>query len=335
MYGPFIFLAITHESSHQQLMPQVGFGLWKVPPEQTADTVYHAIKTGYRAIDGAYGYTNSAEAGRGVRRAIDEGLVRREDLFITSKLWNNYHQRQHAIEMARVESEAWGLGHLDLFLIHFPIAQRHVPLAENPFPSWFADKTRTRPMPLAKVPISETWQALETLVSGPSNPQGFVNSIGVSNFHTQTLYDLLSYAKVQPSVLQVEHHPYLVQPQLIAMAQENGIAVTAYSTFGPQSFLELDNKRAMGVVPLLEVPVVKKLAEKHGRTPGQILLRWCTQRGIVVIPKSTKVERMVQNLDCCSFDLTQEDLDEISALDRGLRFNDPGYSHGAPYRIFT
>ena len=316
-------------------MPQVGFGLWKVPPPETADTVYNAIKTGYRHIDGSYGYTNSAEAGQGVRRAIKEGLVKRDELFITSKLWNNYHKREHAVEMAHVETETWGLDYLDLFLIHFPIAQRHVPLSENRYPSWFADKERTRPMPLARVPIAETWQALETLVAGPQNSGGFINSIGVSNFHTQTLYDLLSYAQIQPSVLQVEHHPYLTQPQLITMAQENGITVTAYSTFGPQSFIELDNKRAKGVAPLMEVPLIKQLAEKYGRTPGQVLLRWCTQRGIIVIPKSTKPDRQLQNLDCCSFDMTQDELDDISMLDRGLRFNDPGFSHGAPYRIFT
>lgn len=316
-------------------MPQVGFGLWKVPSAHTTDAVYNAIKAGYRHIDGAYGYANSTEAGRGVHRAIREGLVRRDELFITSKLWNNYHRRDHAVEMAHVETEAWGLDYLDLFLIHFPIAQQHVPLSERRFPGWHADAERTRTMPLAKVPLSETWGALESVVASPSNSGGFVNSIGVSNFHTQTLYDLLAHAKVPLSVLQVEHHPYLTQPQLIAMANENDIVVTAYSTFGPQSFLELGNPRAKGVVQLLELPLIKAIGAKHGRTPGQVLLRWCTQRGIVVIPKTTKPERLQENLDCCSFDLEEDEMAQISALDKSLRFNDPGMSHGAPFRIFT
>jgi D-xylose reductase len=129
---------------------------------------------------------------------------------------------------------------------------------------------------LAKVPIMETWQAMEKLVD-----DGLVRSIGVSNFDTQLLYDVISYAKHPVSCLQIEHHPYLVQPQLIAMAQEEGIVITGYSTFGPQSFLELPpvfRKRAADIPMLFENAVVKKIAARYGRGPGQILLRWATQR---------------------------------------------------------
>ncbi|KAL2754536.1 hypothetical protein ACRALDRAFT_1070294 [Sodiomyces alcalophilus JCM 7366] len=322
-------------------IPQVGFGLWKIPPEQTANAVYHAIKAGYRHIDGAYGYKNSVEAGEGIRRAIREGLVSRADLFITSKLWNNYHARRHAIEMAHVETDAWGLDYLDLFLIHFPIAQQYIPLSESRFPSWYLDASRTRVTPRAPVPISETWQVLESLVApGPEQPSptttssGFLRSLGVSNFNAQLLYDLTSHARVPPSVLQVEHHPYLAQPSLLRAARDLGIQVTAYSTFGPQSFLELDNPRARDVVPLLQAEPVVRAAARLRRTPAQVLLRWCTQRGLVVIPKSVHPDRMAENLDCCSFDLTVEEMDAISSLDRGLRFNDPGMTHGSPLHIF-
>lgn len=130
-------------------------------------------------------------------------------------------------------------------------------------------------------------------------------------------------AKIKPAVNQIEHHPYLVQPQLVQMCQENGIAVTAYSSFGPQSFLELQNKRALGVGPLFDHPAVTKAAQAHVKTPAQVLLRWATQRDIVVIPKSNNAERLAQNLDSVGFDLTAEEVDEISALDKGLRFNDP------------
>lgn len=236
--------------------------------------MYNAIKLGYRYIDGAWDYTNSKEAGEGVRRAIEEGLVKREELFITTKLWNNYHKREHAFEMAKLELEAWGLDYLDLFLIHFPISLEFIPFEQIRWPCFWSDKEQTKVTPLAKVPISETWKALEDMVKTPENPKGFVRSIGVSNFQSQLVTDVLSYAKIPLSVLQIEHHPYLTQPQLIDLAKKNNIAVTGYSSFGPQSFLELNNKSALSAGSLFEQDVVKSIATKHGKTPGQVLLRW-------------------------------------------------------------
>ncbi|KAI1345396.1 NAD(P)H-dependent D-xylose reductase [Xylaria sp. FL0043] len=313
-------------------MPLIGFGIWKVPRDTCAEQVYNAIKLGYRHIDGAWDYTNSKEAGEGVRRAIDEGIVKREDLFITSKLWNNYHKREHAFEMAKLELEAWGIGYFDLFLIHFPISLEFIPFDQLRWPCFWTDKEQTKVTPLAKVPISETWKALEDMVKTPENPNGFVRSIGVSNFQAQLIYDVLSYAKIPVSVLQIEHHPYLTQPNLIKMAQENNIVVTGYSSFGPQSFVELNNKDAVNAKPLFEVDVVKSIAEKHGKTPSQVLLRWNTQRNIVVIPKSNNVDRLKQNLESATFNLSDDEIKQISALNQGLRFNDPD-SFG--FRIFA
>ncbi|KUI54918.1 NAD(P)H-dependent pentose reductase [Cytospora mali] len=304
-------------------MPLVGFGIWKVPKEHAAESVYNAIKLGYRHIDGAHDYMNSAEAGEGVRRAIAEGICKREELFIVSKLWNNYHAREHVHEMARFENDNWGVGYLDLYLIHFPIAQRHIPMSELKYPCFWSDAAQTQVTEQAPVPIQETWQALEELVVSEANPSGILRSIGVANFNAMLLYDVLRYARVRPAVNQVEHHPYLVQPALVRMCQENGIAVTAYSSFGPQSFIELKNKRALGVGLLFEDPIVAGIAKKHGRTPAQVLLRWATQRDVIVIPKSNNSERLAQNLDSTGFDLTAEELESISSLDKGLRFNDP------------
>lgn len=184
------------------------------------------------------------------------------------------------------------------------------------------------------VPIRETWEALETVVDN-----GIARSIGVSNFSGQSIYDLQRYARHPISSLQIEHHPYLVQPQLIALAQENNIVVTAYSSFGPQSFVELPgifSKRAQGAELLMDSQLIKSLAEKYGKTPAQILLRWATQRGIAVIPKSNNPGRLAQNLDVLSFDLTEGEIESISGLDRGLRFNDPGfYLPNKPLRIFA
>ncbi|KAK7422711.1 NAD(P)H-dependent D-xylose reductase (XR) [Neonectria punicea] len=317
-------------SGHE--MPLVGFGLWKVPADQAAETVYNAIKAGYRLFDGAYDYQNEKEAGQGIQRAISEGLVKREDIFVTTKLWNNYHSREHAVAMAKLQNEAWGLGYIDLYLIHFPVALKYISPETRRFPAWWMDDAGT--VEVANVPIRETWEALESAVD-----DGIARSIGVSNFQAQGLYDLQRYARHPVSALQVEHHPYLVQPGLIAMAQENNIAVTAYSSFGPQSFVELPgifSKRTQDVEPLLETKVVKDLADKHAKTPAQILLRWATQRGIAVIPKSNNPARLAQNLDVLSFDLAEDEIESIAGLDRGLRFNDPGfYLPNYPLRIFA
>lgn len=205
---------------------------------------------------------------------VSEGIVKREDLFITTKLWNNYHKREHAFQMAKLELEAWGVGYFDLFLIHFPIALEFIPFEQLRWPCFWTDEEHSKVTPLAKVPISETWKALEDMVQTPENPDGFVRSIGLSNFQSQLITDVLSYAKIPVSVLQIEHHPYLTQPQLIKLAQENNIAVTGYSSFGPQSFLELNNKDALDTKSLFELDVVKSIAEKHGKTPSQVLLRW-------------------------------------------------------------
>lgn len=167
---------------------------------------------------------------------------------------------------------------------------------------------------------------------------GIVRSIGISNASSQTLYDILSYNSHPISSLQIEHHPYLVQSELIQMAQDQDIAVTAYSSFGPQSFLELPTAfraRAKDVALLWDVKEVRDAAARTGKTPAQVLLRWATQRKIAVIPKSNQQERLRQNLETTDFDLTDAEIEGISSLDRGLRFNDPGFYLDYPLRIFA
>lgn len=184
-----------------------------------------------------------------------------------------------------------------------------------------------------RVPMEETWKALEQLVD-----DGVAKSIGISNAQAQTLYDILSYNRHPISSLQIEHHPYLVQPDLIALAQEQGIMVTAYSSFGPQSFLELPpafRERAKDIPLLWDAKEIETVTERTGKTPAQVLLRWATQRGIAVIPKSNQQERLKQNLDVLDFDMTDAELHAISELDRGLRFNDPGFYLDYPLRIFA
>lgn len=185
----------------------------------------------------------------------------------------------------------------------------------------------------SKVPLQETWKALEDIVDA-----GIAKSIGISNASAQTLYDMQTYARHPISSLQIEHHPYLVQPELITLAQENNIVVTAYSSFGPQSFLELPaafRARARDTPLLFDVDAIKKAAERVGKTPAQVLLRWATQRHIAVIPKSNNINRLKQNLTVTDFDLTKEEIESISSLDKSLRFNDPGFYLHMPLRIFA
>jgi len=301
-------------SGHE--MPLTGFGLWKVPLETTADTVYNAIKAGYRLLDGAFDYGNEKEAGQGVKRAIDDGLVKRSDLFITSKLWNTFHEKERVEPITRKQLEWWGIDYFDLFLIHFPVALEYVDPADSYPSEWTNLEGKTVQ---SKASIQETYQALEALVD-----KGLTKSIGVSNFQGSLLIDVLRYARIRPSVLQIEHHPYLVQPPLLKLAEKERIAVTSYSTFGPQSYVEFDwAKEARSTTELFNNNTILSISSSHHKTPAQVLLRWCTQRGIAVIPKTVSQKRLVENINSEDFDLTEEEINAISALDKGLRFNNP------------
>ncbi|ABN67152.1 NAD(P)H-dependent D-xylose reductase (XR) [Scheffersomyces stipitis CBS 6054] len=297
-------------------MPAVGFGCWKVDVDTCSEQIYRAIKTGYRLFDGAEDYANEKLVGAGVKKAIDEGIVKREDLFLTSKLWNNYHHPDNVEKALNRTLSDLQVDYVDLFLIHFPVTFKFVPLEEKYPPGFYCGKGDN--FDYEDVPILETWKALEKLVKA-----GKIRSIGVSNFPGALLLDLLRGATIKPSVLQVEHHPYLQQPRLIEFAQSRGIAVTAYSSFGPQSFVELNQGRALNTSPLFENETIKAIAAKHGKSPAQVLLRWSSQRGIAIIPKSNTVPRLLENKDVNSFDLDEQDFADIAKLDINLRFNDP------------
>ncbi|KAF8474240.1 NADP-dependent oxidoreductase domain-containing protein [Kalaharituber pfeilii] len=306
---------ITLKPTGQQ-MPIVGFGLWKVNNDTCADTVYNAIKTGYRLLDGACDYGNEKEAGEGLKRAIDDGLVKREEVFVSSKLWNTFHAKKHVKPAVKKQLADWGLQYFDLFLIHFPIALEYVDPSVRYPPGWAYDGEND--IRYARVPLQQTWEALEELVD-----EGLAKNIGISNYQGSLVLDLLRYARIRPAVLQIEHHPYLVQKDLVDLAKAEDIAVTAYSSFGPQSFIELKWQKAYDTPTLFKHNTITSIAEKHNKTPAQVLLRWTTQRGLAVIPKSNSQHRLHENLNVTSFDLTEEEIKAISGLDRGLRFNNP------------
>lgn len=261
-------------------------------------------------------YGNEVECGQGIARAIKEGLVKREELFIVSKLWNTFHDGDRVEPIVRKQLGDWGVDYFDLYLIHFPVALEYVDPSVRYPPGWHYDgESLIKP---SKASIQETWTAMEGLVGA-----GLARSIGVSNFQAQLVYDLLRYAKIRPATLQIEHHPYLVQPDLVRLAQAEGIAVTAYSSFGPASFEEFNMAHAASITPLLQEPTITAIAQKHGKEPSQVLLRWATQRGLAIIPKSVREKYMAANLASSDFDLEQADIEKISGLDKATRFNQP------------
>lgn len=309
-------------------MPRQGFGLWKIPQDDTADTVVEAVRAGYRHFDSAADYANEVQTGEGLTRAMAEGLVSRNELWITSKLWNTFHAPEH-VEMACHKTLSdLGLDYLDLYLIHFPIALEFVPIETRYPPEWLHDPDAAEPkMHRAKVPLQATWEAMEALVD-----KGLVKNIGVCNYNSALVHDLMTYARIKPAMLQIEAHPYLTQEKLIRCAEGYGIDVTAFSPLGAQSYFELNMAEAgeslLGAAPVMVA------AQAHGKTPAQVLLRWSIQRGTAVIPKTTKPERMRENLDIDDFELSAVEMAAISALNTNRRFNDPGVFAEAAFNTF-
>jgi D-xylose reductase len=244
-------------------------------------------------------------------------MCKRDELWITTKLWNTYHAPEHVRPALEQSLRMLQLDYLDLFLIHFPISLEFVPFERYP-PGWFFDPQAPTPrMKPAPVPIADTWGAMEDLVGA-----GLVRHIGVSNFGVSLLRDLLSYAEIAPAVLQIELHPFLTQEKLLRFCQESGIALTAFSPLGATSYYSIgmagEGDSALGQT------AVRDIAAGHDKSPAQVLLRWGVQRGTAVIPKSTHAERLRENLSIFDFELTSGEMEAISALNRNRRFNDPG-----------
>jgi D-xylose reductase len=299
-------------------MPALGLGVWKVENSAAPKLIEEAVRTGWRHFDCASDYGNEAEVGIGILNVLSSGSVRREELWVTSKLWNTNHRAEHVRAACERSLRDLKLDYLDLYLIHFPIALEYVP-PETRYPAgWFHDPDATQPrMKSARVPVAETWGAMEELLRA-----GLVKNIGVSNFGVSLLRDLLSYAKVRPAVLQVEMHPYLTQEKLVRFCHEERIAVTAFSPLGAPSYVPLGMATENDSV--LNEKVVRDAAAAHKKTPAQVVLRWATQRGTAAIPKTTRPERLRENISIFDFELSTSEMNAISALDRNRRFNDPG-----------
>ncbi len=296
-------------------LPQVGLGFWKVDPQSCATLVRDAAEAGYRHFDCACDYGNESEVGDGLRGVLADGLCRRDELWVTSKLWNTYHRAEHVRLACERSLRDLKLEVLDLYLIHFPIAQEFVPFEVRYPPGWFHDPEAAEPrVHPARVPIMETWGAMQELKRA-----GLVKNIGVCNFGVSLLRDLINSTDDPPAVLQVEMHPYLAQPRLLRFCAEQGIACTAFSPLGALSY------HAIGMASpedsLLELPLIREIAAARARTPAQIVLRWGVQRGAAVVPKTSRPERLRENLSLFDFSLTNDEMRAIDGLDCHRRYN--------------
>ena len=290
-------------------LPLLGLGTWKAAPGDVGGAVREAIRLGYRHIDCASIYGNEPEVGAAIREAIAAGEVSREELWITSKLWSNSHGRENVEPALRKTLADLGLAWLDLYLIHWPVAIR----PGVGFPSSAADL-----LPPDDARIRATWEGMEA-----AREAGLSRHIGVSNFSIRKLQELLRHCRIRPEVNQVELHPLLQQPDLVAFCRDEGIHLTAYSPLGsgdrPAAL------KAAGEPVLLENPVISAIAAEHGCSAAQVLLAWHLQRGISTIPKSVSPERLRQNLAAADLTLSPADLDRIAALDQGVRLVDGSF----------
>ncbi len=301
------------------LMPILGLGTWKAAAGEVYTAVKEALRLGYRHIDCAAIYGNEAEVGQALTESFKEGVTSRDQVWITSKLWNNSHAPedvQPALEKTLTDLQ---LDYLDLYLIHWPVIIRKGVLYHESAKDLIA---------LDELPISKTWPVMEAMVG-----KGLCRHIGVSNFSVAKLKALMASAKLMPEMNQIELHPYLQQPAMLDFCRSHNIHLTAYAPLGSgdrPARLKVDDEPI-----LLKEPAIVELAGRRGISPAQLLISWAIHRGTAVIPKSVNPERLKQNLAAADVSLTEDDMKEMEGFNRNRRYISGAFwaVAGGPYTI--
>ncbi|KAM5172559.1 prostaglandin-E(2) 9-reductase-like [Mantella aurantiaca] len=291
-------------------IPVIGFGTYApepYPKSKAEESTEAAIEAGYRHIDGAYLYRNEVEVGRAIQKKIADGTIKREDLFYTGKLWCTFHRPELVRPALEKSLKALQLNYLDLFLIHIPVefmpSEDMIPVGKDG--NYLYSNTDIR----------DTWESMEQCKDA-----GLVKSIGVSNFNRRQLELILNKPglKYKPVCNQVECHVYLNQGKLLKFCKSNDIVLVAFSILGSSRCETLRIGKNCPI--LLEDPVLNGIAERLGRTPAQVALRHLLQRGIVVLAKSFTKDRIKENLQVFDFELGEDDMHSLDALNKNIRY---------------
>ncbi|EER16165.1 Aldose reductase, putative [Perkinsus marinus ATCC 50983] len=274
-------------------MPIIGLGTYLTPDDVVPADVVAGIKAGYRYIDTAFIYGNHHGVGQGIAQAIKEGLVTREELFVTTKLWLTQFRPELVKPAVQEMLQTLQLDYVDQLLMHWPCPMKTVEGKLEADPS---------------VKLTDTWKALEGLVD-----DGLVRSIGVSNFDTNEIDEILSMCRIKPVVDQIEVHPYFPQWRMLDYCKKHDIHVVAYAPLGSPANKPNDGSEKQNV---LEQPDVVAIAKAHNKTPAQVAERWNMQRGVTVIPKSTKPARVIENFQVFDFELSEAEMELIKDIAR-------------------
>ncbi|CAI5441680.1 unnamed protein product [Caenorhabditis angaria] len=288
-------------------MPIFGLGTWQSKPGEVAAAVRIALEAGYRHIDCAFAYQNQKEIGEVLTKIFAEGKIKREEVFITSKVWNTFHSFEQAKLNIQTIINDLELQYIDLLLIHWPQGYEE---GGEIFPLTESGKMR-----YSNEDYLDTWKALEE-----AQKAGKVRSIGISNFNHKQIERLWNSANIKPSVLQVELHPFFQQQKLRDFCKAKNIAVTAYSPLGNPGSAFF---RKSGDPDVLTNEVIGGIAKTHGKTAAQVTLRWFIEHGIIVIPKSISENRIKENFNIFDFQLTPAEVSQIDGLNKNWRLVDP------------